>query len=376
MFMDNKVKPIGAPSLNSTSDLKEGRAMAHLTLSIRCAPWLIASLCLHTASGWAQSTTACDDREVDREIDRVTEQRERNPEIAALHLRALNGRCPLPRVRGQLGLLEASGQRWSDAYPLLRDALAGTGDGWVTSQRQRLERALSDVEQHMPRLSPQTNVPGAELRVNGDLVGTLPLRSPWVLTGGSGALELTAPGHRPFRRTVSLANGEVFREMLTLEPSTSREPTSTSEPRATPTAPNTSAPSVVGPVSAATTHRDVGSPTRSERSVLAPWIVIGTGIALVGMGGVFWALRSSAVGNCTIEAEAIGCPSDADAIRAQGAAGMGLAANVSFGLGLAATAGGVLWLVLGRSRETQGRSVAIAVVPGPTGAALSAGGTF
>ncbi|MEZ4405626.1 MAG: PEGA domain-containing protein [Polyangiales bacterium] len=234
----------------------------------------------------------------------------------------------------------------------------------MRSQRERLERALRDVEQHLPRLSPQTNVPGAELRVDGVLVGRLPLSTPWVLASGSGVLELSAPGHRSLRRTVSLAEGEVFREMLTLSPESSAvavDATRTSAAAERPTAP------VVSP--------SVALPARQGPGV-GPWIVAGTGVALVALGGVFWALRESAVGNCTVEAEAIACPTSADVSRAQGAAGMGIAANVSLGVGIAATAGGVLWMLLGRPREQGARAVRVGVTPLARGGEVSVGGSF
>ena len=349
------------------------------------AGWIAFSINLHAVVGWSQPVAGgCSEPEVDREIERALDQRTRNRELAALHLRALVGRCPVPRVRAQLGLEEEIAQHWRDAYPLLRDALASSNDAWVTSQRVRLERALHDVEQHLPRLSPQTNVPGAELRVNGQFVGRLPLPSPWVLIGGSGAVELSAPGHQVFRRTVSLADGEVFREMLTLVPGSSDSTAAApNEPLARaseatnavlpprPPSTLTRSPSRLGAPSSAAAQS-----TRISGQGVGPWVVAGAGVAMMAMGGVFWALREGAVGNCTVEADAIACPTAADATRAEGASGMGIAANVSLGVGLAATAGGVLWLLLGRSTEASAPRARVSVAPLASGAVLSIGGSF
>lgn len=105
-----------------------------------------------------------------------------------------------------------------------------------------------------------------------------------------------------------------------------------------------------------------------------PWVVAGGGVALVVLGGVFWALREGAVGNCTVEADAIACPTAADATRAEDAAGMGVAANVSLGIGIAAVAGGALWFVLGRPRERSTASVS--VLPVASGGVLNIAGRF
>ena len=228
----------------------------------------------------------------------------------------------------------------------------------MISQRARLERALQDVEQHLPRLSPQTNVPGAELRVDGALVGRLPLSTPWVLTSGSGAIELSAPGFRPLRRTVSLADGEVLREMLTLTPE-APSPVAAEPPS----------------VGRSIAPRAVAPPERHGPGV-GPWIVAGAGVALAAVGGIFWALRHDAIGSCSVESDAIACPTAADAARAEGAAGMGLAANVSLGVGIAAAAGGVLWSLIGRSTERATPSARVGITAVRGGGLLVVGDTF
>jgi len=334
----------------------------------------------------AQPREECRDRHVDHEIERALGQRSRNRDLAAFHLRALMQRCPAPRVRAQLGLEEALLEHWQDAHVLLRDALASADDEWVTSQRGRLLRALHDVDEHLPRVSPQTNVPGAELRVDGALVGTLPLPSPWVLAGGSGALELSAPGYQVLRRTVSLAAGELFREMMTLAPSPAPD-TVVAAP-----APSVAAPSV--PVElpveaprrpsaerssarlALSSPRQVGRGNPSPGRSAAPWVLVGGGVVLTALGGVLWALRDGAVGNCTVQTDAIACPSAADASRAQDAAGLGLAANLSVGIGAATAVSGVLWLLLRPSATVSHERVQVAVSPRSAGAVLSLGANF
>lgn len=331
-----------------------------LGMSIACIVGVVVTAV--PSVGRTQTVGACRSAEVDRELDHILDVRSRNRELAALHARALFERCPTPRVRAQVGFDELEARHYRAAYPLLRGALENGSDPWVRAQRERLERAANEIETHLPRLSPQTNVPGAELRVDGTLVGRLPLRTPRVLITGSAVLELSAPGYRPLRRTVSLADGDVFREMLTLVRE-SQTPTESEGPR-TAASPTVAQPSVSTP--------SVRTPARRGPGA-GPWIVAGTGVALVIAGGVFWALRETAVGNCAIETDAIACPTDADAARAQGASTMGIAANVSFGLGIAAAVGGIAWLVFGRRSE---RTTHVAIAPSAGGASVTFGGAF
>lgn len=178
---------------------------------------LLVGLSLSPSAADAQ--TACRDAEVSAEIDRALADRRGGRLLPAFdRLNALLRRCPSPRVRAQLALAEQSLQRWRDAYAHLTEALAATQDPWISARRPALEEALRELRERLPRLSPQTNVPGAELFVDGVSAGALPLATPRALPGGSATIELRAAGHRTLRRAVSLADGEVFRELLSLEP--------------------------------------------------------------------------------------------------------------------------------------------------------------
>lgn len=171
------------------------------------------------AAGEAAAQSTCAEPAVTAEIDRALEQRRRGREQRALdQLRALHARCPSPRALAQMALAEQGLRRWQDAYAHLSEALAAARDPWIASRRAVLQQSLDEVRERLPAVAPQTNVPGAELRVDGVLVGTLPLASPRVIPRGAATLELSAPGHRTLRRAVSLADGEVFREPMNLEP--------------------------------------------------------------------------------------------------------------------------------------------------------------
>lgn len=250
-------------------------------LSIACATvvWLFTR--------GARAQTACAEPEVDAEVERALGDRRAGQFLPAFdRLQQLSSRCPSPRVRAQLALAEQALQRWSDAYLHLQASLA-TRDLWVESHRAPLEGALREIAEHLPRLSPQTNVPGAELRVNGARVGTLPLAAPCVIPTGAATVELVAPGYRPLRRVVSIAHGEVSRETLTLEPESPRE--------ALPAGPRPVAPS---------SRRDATVPSaRSSAWAVAGWSAVGAGAVLVGFG-VWQAIAWASQANETFEANA------------------------------------------------------------------------
>lgn len=209
----------------------------------------------------AQAQTTCRDSEVSVEVDRALSDRRAGRLLPAFdRLNTLNRRCPSPRVRAQLALAEQSLQRWRDAYAHLTEALAASQDAWIAPRRTALEEAHRELREHLPQLSPQTNVPGAELFVDGVSAGVLPLRSPHVLPRGSATIELRAAGHRTLRRAVSLADGEVFRELLVLEPD----------------APPPLA--VVAP----TQPRETGTGSGVRRAI--GWSAIGVGVVLGGLG--------------------------------------------------------------------------------------------
>src|SRR5579883_2300387 len=83
-----------------------------------------------------------------------------------------------PHARAQIGLTEQILGLWIDAETHLQEALAATSDSWISKNRQALEKSLHAIGQHLGSLNIRGGVPGAEVRINGRLVGTLPLKQP------------------------------------------------------------------------------------------------------------------------------------------------------------------------------------------------------
>jgi len=167
----------------------------------------------------AQTPATCSAAEVDAEVAAANDDRRAGRGLVAVdRLSALFDRCPSPRVEAQWGLAAQSLSRWRDAYTHLRAALQAQADPWIETRRPVLTRGLQEVAEHLPRLSPQSNVPGAVLWVDGVAVGPLPLPEPYVLPQGVATLEVRAPGHQSQQQAVSLPDNTVFRTLFTLVP--------------------------------------------------------------------------------------------------------------------------------------------------------------
>ncbi len=127
-------------------------------------------------------------------------------------------RRPTPELAGQMGFAEHALQQWSDAYAHLRESLSATGDPWVLAQRQALEFSSREVERHLGSLRIESNAAGAELSVNGAVVGTLPMNAPLRVAEGTVRLSLSAPGYRDDRREITVSAGETVRVVVQLPP--------------------------------------------------------------------------------------------------------------------------------------------------------------
>jgi hypothetical protein len=314
-------------------------------------------VCLGRTADAQHTHRACRERTIEHELDRADRLTARNSTLALLHLRALSERCPTPRTEGALALALVAARQWREAYERLTHVLTTANDEWVIAQRVVVENARAQCVEHLPRLSPQTNVPGAVLRVNGTDVGTLPLAQPHVLATGAAAIELTSDGYVPIRRTVSLAEGEVFREMLTLvhaqAPQESAPPPSravaTPQTNADPTgvvvADHTQVPIPRLLSSTSTGVRTLPAPRSDGTPHWVPWTLFGTGIAGIAAGAVLWGAREQAIGTCVILGERIDCPTAEAAQSARGANELGTAALSVGAVGVVLSTVGGIWLL-------------------------------
>ncbi len=129
--------------------------------------------------------------------------------------------APGPRTTAEIGLAEQSLQRWVDAEIHLMEALTASGDKWVQKNRRVLDECLATVRKHIGKLEVQLTPGGpatAQLKLNGELVGLLPLLRPLTRPIGRALIEISAPGYLTDHRGTEIEAGKMLRLVITLEP--------------------------------------------------------------------------------------------------------------------------------------------------------------
>ncbi len=125
---------------------------------------------------------------------------------------------PATRSHAEIGLAEQALHRWVEAEADLAGALAEPEDAWLESHRTLLERALADVRAHLGMLTVESGPRGAEVKIDGEPRGSLPLPRPLCLLAGTARVEITAPGRRPWRAEATIQPGETTRLAPIFEP--------------------------------------------------------------------------------------------------------------------------------------------------------------
>lgn len=121
------------------------------------------------------------------------------------------------RALAQIGLAEQAIGSWGAADRHLREALEAKDDPWIVKNGRSIEQALVVISAHVGRLEVSGTPAGAEVRVDGEMVGQLPLPRPVTVTAGGVAVEIRAPGHVPIVRATDVGARALTRETFTLQ---------------------------------------------------------------------------------------------------------------------------------------------------------------
>ena len=179
---------------------------------------LLAALS-HTAHGQGPAATpapaVAEVAESDQLILQGLKLREQGKDAEALQLfvRAQE-LAPTPRALAQRALAEQALGAWAQAEIHLKEALAAGDDAWIARHRQALEGALAVIGEHLGYLQINGGVAGAELRLDGQLAGTLPLSGPLRVVTGRPLLEVTLAGYYPVRREIAIKAGSLSTESI------------------------------------------------------------------------------------------------------------------------------------------------------------------
>ena len=183
---------------------------------------------------------------------------------------------PTTRSHAEIGLAEQALHRWLDAEADLAGAMAEEEDAWLKEHRSLLDKALADVRSHLGMLTVESGPHGAEVRVNGEPRGVLPLPNPLSVLPGAVQVEITAPGRRPWHSEAQVKLGETTSLAPIFEP--------LDPPLVMPVA------AVARPASNERPPRQTAEPTALK---VIGWLALAAGSAAAG-GGAFLLATSPA----------------------------------------------------------------------------------
>jgi tetratricopeptide (TPR) repeat protein len=133
--------------------------------------------------------------------------------------------APTPRAVAQMGLAEQALGFWTIAGQHVGRALEAKEDPWIRKYQAALEQALTVINSHLEQLHITGTPDGAEVLVDGQSVGTLPLTQPLQVSQGTIVVEVRAKGYVAISRPVQIAPGIQGREHFALQPGRSLDAT-------------------------------------------------------------------------------------------------------------------------------------------------------
>ncbi len=156
--------------------------------------------------------------EVSRLVERGIELRRQGQDAQALLLfeAALEKAPESARVRVHVATTHQALGQWLEADRYLRELLAEPGDPYVRKHRAALESARQFVDQHLGSLDIVGEPAGAEVRLSGRSIGSLPLSEPVRLPVGSYVLEVKSAGYYPVERPITITAAGLLRESVSL----------------------------------------------------------------------------------------------------------------------------------------------------------------
>jgi hypothetical protein len=301
---------------------------------------------------WRVSAAASDDAEGLIQQGLALRRSGKNFEALKFFQRAL-GLAPTPRSNAQLGLAEQALGHWVESEQHLGTALAADTDGWIRKNRAILEASLSTVRSHVGLVEVTGEPAGASVRVNGNVVGTLPLTEPIRANEGYLEVDLQAPGWLPAHRTLTVKPAQSQRLFVRLDASGSPPPIAADAP------PPAVARGEADSHTSRTSPQQISRPPEradSGRTLRG----IGMGAAALGVlgvaGGIWMSVRVASLKR-DVEAGNNDPQLQTDGHRAEKLQWVG------YGVGAGALAAGGILYYLGMQREN-----AVTLVPLPRGA--------
>ena len=237
----------------------------------RSYPWIAIFLVTAICS----SVRAAEPESADQLIARGVELRKKGDHAGALReFQAAHEKDPSGRTLAQMGIAEATLQRWVDAENHLSQALESTIP-WIEKNRATLEQTLQTVRTHTAEISIYGTT-GAVVTVGDKIVGRIPLPSTPLVNEGTVTIRVESPGHIPFVQTLPAKGGTQLVVTATLEPLPPEPPPIPAPAVPAPVVPLVSAPSPAG---------------NNALPATPPWRWwTGVGLVTVGVAALTWGI--------------------------------------------------------------------------------------
>jgi hypothetical protein len=97
--------------------------------------------------------------------------------------------------------------KWIMAYEYMQKADAHKDDPYYQRHRAAIENVEKTIAQRVGQFRARGVPAGAEVRMNGEVIGSLPMTGIKVVEVGSYVLEVYKPGYYPLRRPITVAGG-------------------------------------------------------------------------------------------------------------------------------------------------------------------------
>ena len=113
-----------------------------------------------------------------------------------------------PRTAAQLGLVEAALGYWLSSERHLQEALTSTRNPWLIRYETQIRKTLAHVQASIGEVDVNGSPRGADVLVNGQRAGQLPLAQPVRIGEGAVQVVLRAPGYKEGSSFSKVAGGQ------------------------------------------------------------------------------------------------------------------------------------------------------------------------
>lgn len=131
-----------------------------------------------------------------------------NYEAARIEFERAFSIAPSYRILYNIGLAYRSLNNYVDALNAFEHYLQEGGSEIPKDRRDSVEKEIAELRPRIARVNVTTNVPGAEISVDGVVVGKAPLAKPLAVNPGLRKITAGASGYLPVTKTITVASSE------------------------------------------------------------------------------------------------------------------------------------------------------------------------